>query len=863
MQAPDALIRPGMLIQFEKLASILGGIHMRLRAFVLLFAGLWGCAALQAQTPVLPPCFPGLGSDVGCSVGSSFSYDFGQLFGLEELASIFNGIDGVLFKYSFSSTGALPPGLTLSPSGLLSGTFTEGGTFDFTLSITLTLSLNGSPLFSDTLPVQFELEVTGYMGPQLTVDPCTTCFPPTGGLNFNLTQNAAAATQSVTLTNHGSTAMTFSASASTNSGGNWLTLTGGAGSVAAFGTSTLGITADPSQLQPGTYTGSVIVSAGGQVFTVSVVAVVTGTQPTIELTQTGVTFSAVSGGTATSPETITVLNSGAGTLSFSASTSTISGGSWLNVSPSSGSSSASSSGSVTVSVNPAGLQPGTYYGKVSFSSSTAANSPQIASVVLNVVSPANSPGAAAVPTGLIFVGSAGGTDPAPKTVAITNPSPDALSFLVTPFSNISTNWLSATPTSGTVSATQPATLSVQPSLQGLQPGFYIGDLTVTFLSASAASTATPQIFHIEVLLVVLPTGTTSAAQPALQPRASTCTPKQLLPVFTLLGTGFSVNAGWPTAIEVTVVDDCGNPQTTGSVNVTFSTGDPALSLVSLGDGRWTSTWNASKASPTVTITAQAQEITPALTGKAQIGGALQPNSVPSVNSGGIVSAISLVNNQPLAPGAYAAVFGANLSQSLAGSNQFPLDTELGSTSVFLNGEQLPLLFASSGQVNAVVPYDVPVNSAQQLVVQQGTAISIPQSVVIAPAQPAIATQSGTGAGAALYAAYKSDLTPLPNNSPVTAGDIVVLYCSGLGAVDHPIAAGSQTPLPPPLINTKNPVTVNFGATQVTAEFAGLAPLFAQLYQVNVVVPKGLPSGNATVTLSVAGQTSAPVTITIQ
>ena len=362
------------------------------------------------------------------------------------------------------------------------------------------------------------------------------------------------------------------------------------------------------------------------------------------------------------------------------------------------------------------------------------------------------------------------------------------------------------------------------------------------------------------MLIVLPSGTTSAARPALNPRASTCTPKQLLPVFTLLGTGFSVNAGWPTAIEVTVVDDCGNPVTTGSVTATFSTGDPALSLVSLGDGRWTSTWNASKASPSVTITAQAQEITPALTGKASIGGALQPNSVPSVNTGGVVSAISFVSNQPLAAGAYAAVFGANLSQSLAGSNQFPLDTELGSTSVFLNGEQLPLLFASSGQVNAVVPYDVPVNSAQQLVVQQGTAISIPQSVVIAPAQPAIVTQNGTGAGAALYAAYSS-AGQQPNNSPVTAGDLVVFYCSGLGAVENPIAAGSQTPLSP-LNNTKNTVTVNFGATQVTAEFAGLAPLFAQLYQVNVVVPKGLPSGPATVTLSVAGQTSAPVTITI-
>jgi uncharacterized protein (TIGR03437 family) len=264
----------------------------------------------------------------------------------------------------------------------------------------------------------------------------------------------------------------------------------------------------------------------------------------------------------------------------------------------------------------------------------------------------------------------------------------------------------------------------------------------------------------------------------------------------------------------------------------------------------------------VTITAQAQEITPALTGKAQIGGALQANAVPSVNSGGVVSAISFVSNQPLAPGAYAAIFGANLSQSLAGSNQFPLNTELANTSVFLNGEQLPLLFASSGQVNAVVPYDVPVNSSQQLLVQQGTAISIPQSVVIAAAQPAIVTQNGTGSGPALYGAYNSSGVGLAANSPVGAGYLVVFYCSGLGAVNPSVAAGAQTPLSP-LSKTVNPVTVTIGGTAVQAEFAGLAPGFAQLYQVNAVVPKGLPSGTATVTLSVAGQTSAPVTITIQ
>ncbi len=35
-------------------------------------------------------------------------------------------------------------------------------------------------------------------------------------------------------------------------------------------------------------------------------------------------------------------------------------------------------------------------------------------------------------------------------------------------------------------------------------------------------------------------------------------------------------AAWPTALEVIVVDDCGNFLTTGSVSASFSDGDPSL-----------------------------------------------------------------------------------------------------------------------------------------------------------------------------------------------------------------------------------------------------------------------------------------------
>ena len=134
--------------------------------------------------------------------------------------------------------------------------------------------------------------------------------------------------------------------------------------------------------------------------------------------------------------------------------------------------------------------------------------------------------------------------------------------------------------------------------------------------------------------------------------------------------------------------------------------------------------------------------------------------------------------------------------------------------------------------------------------------------MVAPAQPGIFTlnQQGTGQGAIV----KSDQVTLAQpGTPAAAGDTVVIYCTGLGAVTPEVPAGTPASLTQ-LSRTVNPVSVLIGGQPARVDFAGLAPGYAGLYQVNAVVPQGTPGGNSvTVTVAVSGQVSPPATLAVK
>ncbi len=587
---------------------------------------------------------------------------------------------------------------------------------------------------------------------------------------------------------------------------------------------------------------------------VTVIAANTG----VALTQSGFTFQAVQGGGAPSPRIFRFFNATSQSLNFTVAASTLAGGPWLNATPRTGSVGPDQPVAISVSVNQAGLVPGDYYGQVRIDAPGAPNAPQFLTVVLNVSAPTINPGPVVEPTGLAFVGLIGATTPAAQSVRITNLTNRSSSFTATGTSTSGPNWFTISPASGIVAPNQPVDIKVQPNA-GLPAGIYRGTLTLQFPQDGATRT-------VDLLLVVTTVLNPSAAlEGAMSTPAATatCTPSKLLPVFTLLGSNFTAPAAWPAAIEVTVLDDCGSAMRTGSVVSSFSNGDPPLNLGSQQDGHWSATWapgNPRTTSMVVTVTAQQPEAN--LQGTVQVGGNVQDNpEIPFLPMGAMVSAGSYMGTP--SPGELVSIFGVKLADGMELASGLPLKTLMQGSQLVFAGRALPLLFASPNQVNAVVPYSIAPGATYQLIAQRGTRLSVPQSVTVAPAEPAIFTTDSSGKGQGHIHVYVSatDQPLADSGHPAKVGDVLIMYCAGLGAVVPAIDAGVIVDR---LTKTMNPVGVTIGGVPAIVQFSGLTPGFTGLYQLNVVVPGGVPGGDGVpVVLSVAGVSSAPVTMSVQ
>src|SRR6185437_15977679 len=181
------------------------------------------------------------------------------------------------------------------------------------------------------------------------------------------------------------------------------------------------------------------------------------------------------------------------------------------------------------------------------------------------------------------------------------------------------------------------------------------------------------------------------------------------------------------------------------------------------------------------------------------------------------------------------------------ASTIPLPTSLNGTQLFLGGIPMPLSYAASGQVNALVPEGIAPNASYPLVVVRGTAESVPVSLTVTQLQPATYTVNTSGSGPGIVTnAVTAQLITASN--PAHAGDYLVIYGTGLGALEGPSGEtqpGDGAGAPGDVVfHTKATVTVTVGGVQTPALFSGLTPNLVGLYQVNLQMPDGVTPGDA-------------------
>ena len=97
-----------------------------------------------------------------------------------------------------------------------------------------------------------------------------------------------------------------------------------------------------------------------------------------------------------------------------------------------------------------------------------------------------------------------------------------------------------------------------------------------------------------------------------------------------------------------------------------------------------------------------------------------------------------------------------------------------------------------------------------------------------------------------------------------AGETVQIFCTGLGATQPAVKSGDPAPTAEPLARVSIIPAATIGGQTARVTFAGLAPGFVGLYQVNVEIPPGLAIGDAVpLILSQGGVPSNTVTLAIR
>lgn len=243
----------------------------------------------------------------------------------------------------------------------------------------------------------------------------------------------------------------------------------------------------------------------------------------------------------------------------------------------------------------------------------------------------------------------------------------------------------------------------------------------------------------------------------------------------------------------------------------------------------------------------------------------------------VVNAATLQANTAVARGSLATLFTTGLtSDPTAKFLDSSWPTSALNRQVVVNYDTpAPVWYLDSGQVNFQVPSNAPLG-AQAVAIQAADTgeLIAGGTLLVAAAAPGIFSAAASGAGQA--AALNEDGSRNGASNPAAAGKVIVLYGTGQGQVSPPVPDGMPAPFDSlantvavpttdgkTCLTTQPSMCVAIGSAFGRVTYSGLAPGYVGLWQINVVVPQGLPAGSTPVRVLINGAPSNIVTVAIK
>ena len=288
-------------------------------------------------------------------------------------------------------------------------------------------------------------------------------------IDFDAAPSGTIATRDLTLVNNGGDSLTWQASSDQP----WLSVTPASGSFT--GRAIVQVKANRGTLLPHTYTGHLLFRTTNTSESAPLTLTVTlgvAREPasgTLIVSTASLAFSTGAGYSPAS-QSVVIQNTGDQDTDWTGTALTGDGSTWLSMSPTEGRLPGHSSAIITIAIQSTQLAVGNYQGTLNFSS---ANSTSQVGVSLSVIATGN---LVVSPPTLAF-STIVNQQPADKTITLQNTGALALNWQTSASTSDQGNWLSATPTSGSLNGSQQTTLTVHIDDSRLGPGSYQGTLT--------------------------------------------------------------------------------------------------------------------------------------------------------------------------------------------------------------------------------------------------------------------------------------------------------------------------------------------------------------------------------------------------